>query len=160
MSNYKYSDLCAGKGVAASTLRRKKKKKQKQATTKQVFLPSHTWLKSCLGAGSQPWAAFRWGPGPADSRSRLSRRRDTSPPNFGARGPVTLAPALVAGWQVIPRRGWGKPGSGSLVQSATGSEGGGAGVCPAPQPFSVGAAWLSGSICSLGLPSPVPLWVV
>lgn len=26
MSNYKYSDLCAGKGVAASTLRRKKKK--------------------------------------------------------------------------------------------------------------------------------------
>lgn len=26
MSNCKYSDLCAGKGVAASTLRRKKKK--------------------------------------------------------------------------------------------------------------------------------------
>lgn len=33
MSNYKYSDLCAGKGVAASTLRRKKKKKQKQNKT-------------------------------------------------------------------------------------------------------------------------------
>lgn len=33
MSNYKYSDLCAGKGVAASTLRRKKKKNQKQNKT-------------------------------------------------------------------------------------------------------------------------------